>query len=320
MKNARNTLRTLTALIAAALLVFSPLTEMTARADTQAQIDTVKKQLEEIKKQIDAQQGVINQLTEDKGRVADRKIAIDTKVNLTLQQIDLMRQQVEIYDGIIAEQEKELEQAQAVEQAQTELLRSRIRAMEENGNYSYVSFLFEADSFSDFLARLGDVNDIMRYDKDLEEHYMTAREDVETIKHSYEETQLAQEELVRELDAKKTELDGMIDAANTLMLSIDEQSDNAQAEYDAIAKIRSDAEAELNALVKKLAEEEAARKAAEEAARRAQQAGTAPGPRPEPPPTTEDWISERGREPRSWRPAAAPWCSRPITAATATAS
>ena len=170
MKNARNTLRTLTALIAAALLVFSPLTEMTARADTQAQIDTVKKQLEEIKKQIDAQQGVINQLTEDKGRVADRKIAIDTKVNLTLQQIDLMRQQVEIYDGIIAEQEKELEQAQAVEQAQTELLRSRIRAMEENGNYSYVSFLFEADSFSDFLARLGDVNDIMRYDKDLEEH------------------------------------------------------------------------------------------------------------------------------------------------------
>ena len=273
MKNARNTLRTLTALIAAALLVFSPLTEMTARADTQAQIDTVKKQLEEIKKQIDAQQGVINQLTEDKGRVADRKIAIDTKVNLTLQQIDLMRQQVEIYDGIIAEQEKELEQAQAVEQAQTELLRSRIRAMEENGNYSYVSFLFEADSFSDFLARLGDVNDIMRYDKDLEEHYMTAREDVETIKHSYEETQLAQEELVRELDAKKTELDGMIDAANTLMLSIDEQSDNAQAEYDAIAKIRSDAEAELNALVKKLAEEEAARKAAEEAARRAQQGG-----------------------------------------------
>ena len=136
MKNARNTLRTLTALIAAALLVFSPLTEMTARADTQAQIDTVKKQLEEIKKQIDAQQGVINQLTEDKGRVADRKIAIDTKVNLTLQQIDLMRQQVEIYDGIIAEQEKELEQAQAVEQAQTELLRSRIRAMEKRKSAS----------------------------------------------------------------------------------------------------------------------------------------------------------------------------------------
>ena len=184
---------------------------------------------------------------------------------------------MDIYDGIIAEQEQELAQAQSVEDAQTELLRSRIRAMEENGNYSYVSFLFEADSFSDFLARLGDVNDIMRYDKDLEEHYMSAREDVESIKHDYEETQIQQEELVRQLDLKKTELDGMITAANTLMLNIDEQSDNAQAEYDAIAKIRSDTEAELNALVKKLAEEEAARKAAEEAAKAKQSGGYSGG-------------------------------------------
>ena len=269
MTLSRNLRRFLCAAAASVLFAVSP---VTARADTQDQINAVKAELEEIGKQIEAQQGVINQLTENKGRVVDRKIAIDEKINLTLRQIDLINQQVEIYDGVIAEQEQELEQAQSVEQAQTELLRSRIRAMEENGNYSYVSFLFEADSFSDLLARLGDVNDIMRYDKDLEEQYMSAREDVENIKRSYEETQLQQEELVRQLDSKRTELDGMISAANTLMLSIDEQSDNAQAEYDAIAKIRSDAEAELNALVKKLAEEEAARKAAEEAAR-AQQSG-----------------------------------------------
>lgn len=273
MTLSRNVRRFLSA-AAAVLLTLSP---MTVRADTQDQINAVKAELEEIGKQIEAQQGVINQLTENKSRVVDRKIAIDEKINLTLRQIDLINQQVDIYDGIIAEQEQELAQAQSVEDAQTELLRSRIRAMEENGNYSYVSFLFEADSFSDFLARLGDVNDIMRYDKDLEEHYMSAREDVENIKHNYEETQLQQEELVRELDLKRTELDGMITAANTLMLNIDEQSDNAQAEYDAIAKIRSDTEAELNALVKKLAEEEAARKAAEEAAKAKQSGGYSGG-------------------------------------------
>ena len=269
MTRFRNTRRFLSAAAAAMLLFLSP---VTVRADTKDQINAVKAELEEIGKQIEAQQGVINQLTENKSRVVDRKIAIDEKINLTLRQIDLINQQVAIYDDVITEQEQELEQAQSVERAQTELLRSRIRAMEENGNYSYVSFLFEADSFADFLARIGDVNDIMRYDRDLEDHYMSAREDVETIKHSYEETQLQQEELVRELDLKKTELDGMITAANTLMLSIDEQSDNAQAEYDAIAKIRAESEAELDALVKKLAEEEAARKAAEEAAK-AQQSG-----------------------------------------------
>ena len=259
------------ALLVFALLVLSPLAELRVRATTQDDINAVKAQLAEIGKQIEAQQGVINQLTENKGRVVDRKIAIDAKIDLTLQQIDLIDQQVAIYDQIIEEKQRELEDAQEVEQAQSELLRTRIRAMEENGNYSYITFLFEASSFSDFLARIGDVSDIMHYDRDLEEHYMSAREDVETIKRSYEDAQLQQEELSRELDTKKTELDGMIDAATQLMLSIDEQSDNAKAEYDAIAKVRAESEAELNALVKKLAEEEAARKAAEEAAKRAQQ-------------------------------------------------
>ena len=259
------------ALLVFALLVLSPLAELRVRATTQDDINAVKAQLAEIGKQIEAQQGVINQLTENKGRVVDRKIAIDAKIDLTLQQIDLLDQQVAMYDQIIEEKQRELEDAQEVEQAQSELLRTRIRAMEENGNYSYITFLFEASSFSDFLARIGDVSDIMHYDRDLEEHYMSAREDVETIKRSYEDAQLQQEELSRELDTKKTELDGMIDAATQLMLSIDEQSDNAKAEYDAIAKVRAESEAELNALVKKLAEEEAARKAAEEAAKRAQQ-------------------------------------------------
>ena len=259
------------ALLVFALLVLSPLAELRVRATTQDDINAVKAQLAEIGKQIEAQQGVINQLTENKGRVVDRKIAIDAKIDLTLQQIDLIDQQVAIYDQIIEEKQRELEDAQEVEQAQSELLRTRIRAMEENGNYSYITFLFEASSFSDFLARIGDVSDIMHYDRNLEEHYMSAREDVETIKRSYEDAQLQQEELSRELDTKKTELDGMIDAATQLMLSIDEQSDNAKAEYDAIAKVRAESEAELNALVKKLAEEEAARKAAEEAAKRAQQ-------------------------------------------------
>ena len=259
------------ALLVFALLVLSPLAELRVRATTQDDINAVKAQLAEIGKQIEAQQGVINQLTENKGRVVDRKIAIDAKIDLTLQQIDLIDQQVAMYDQIIEEKQRELEDAQEVEQAQSELLRTRIRAMEENGNYSYITFLFEASSFSDFLARIGDVSDIMHYDRDLEEHYMSAREDVETIKRSYEDAQLQQEELSRELDTKKTELDGMIDAATQLMLSIDEQSDNAKAEYDAIAKVRAESEAELKALVKKLAEEEAARKAAEEAAKRAQQ-------------------------------------------------
>ena len=271
MKHNRLIPKALLCLLLALVLAVSPMGSLRARAVTQKEIDALKEELAQIDEQIKAQQEVINQLTENKGRVVDRKIAIDAKIDLTMRQIDLINEQVALYKEIIAEKEEELTAALEAEAAQTEILRSRMRAMEENGNYSYVSFLFDADSFSDLLGRIGDISDIMHYDQALEAQYMAAREDVENIKRSYEEYQLQQEELIKELDGKQEELRAQIDAAAKLIASIDESSDDAQAEYDAIEKVRSETEAKINELIRKLAEEEAARKAAEEAARLAQQ-------------------------------------------------
>ena len=271
MKHNRLIPKALLCLLLALVLAASPLGSLRARAVTQKEIDALKEELAQIDEQIKAQQEVINQLTENKGRVVDRKIAIDAKIDLTMRQIDLINEQVALYKEIIAEKEEELTAALEAEAAQTEILRSRMRAMEENGNYSYVSFLFDADSFSDLLGRIGDISDIMHYDQALEAQYMAAREDVENIKRSYEEYQLQQEELIKELDGKQEELRAQIDAAAKLIATINESSDDAQAEYDAIEKVRNETEAKINELIRKLAEEEAARKAAEEAARLAQQ-------------------------------------------------
>ena len=271
MKHNRLIPKVLLCLLLALVLAVSPMGSLRARAVTQKEIDALKEELAQIDEQIKAQQEVINQLTENKGRVVDRKIAIDAKIDLTMRQIDLINEQVALYKEIIAEKEEELTAALEAEAAQTEILRSRMRAMEENGNYSYVSFLFDADSFSDLLGRIGDISDIMHYDQALEAQYMAAREDVENIKRSYEEYQLQQEELIKELDGKQEELRAQIDAAAKLIATINESSDDAQAEYDAIEKVRNETEAKINELIRKLAEEEAARKAAEEAARQAQQ-------------------------------------------------
>lgn len=259
-------------LLAAALLCAGPLTDLRANAVTQADIDELRSQLEELDKQAEAQQQVINELTENQGRVVDRKMAIDAKVALIQQQVTLLNEQVALYDELIAEKEAELKLAQEAEATQTELLRSRIRAMEENGNYTYLSFLFEASSFPDLLSRLADVSDIMHYDQNLEADYIAARENVESIKHSYEEYQLQQEELIQELDAKKAEMNAMTTAAAEMIASIDSMTENAQAEYDAIAELYAEADQRLDELVRKQAEEEEARRrAAEEEARRQQE-------------------------------------------------
>lgn len=254
MKNIKKSLRSVfCALLAAAALAAA----LPAYAVSQAEIDDLQKKLDALEQQAQEQQDVINDLTSQKARFITRKLALDNKIEINRQMIELIGEQIEIYDEIIAEKQAELDKALEKETAQTELLRSRIRAMEENSTYSYASFIFDSSSMTELLSRIGDVNDIMHYDKTLEEEYMAAREDVESIKKSYEEARHEQELLQKELDTKQAELDAQVEAAYTMIADIETLSDDAQAEYDAIAEEEAKAEETLQEAIRKRAAEQA---------------------------------------------------------------
>lgn len=254
MKNIKKSLRSVfCALLAAAALAAS----LPAYAVSQAEIDDLQKKLDALEQQAQEQQDVINDLTSQKARFITRKLALDNKIEINRQMIELIGDQIEIYDEIIAEKQAELDKALEKETQQTELLRSRIRAMEENSTYSYASFIFDSSSVTELLSRIGDVNDIMHYDKTLEEEYMAAREDVESIKKSYEEARHEQELLQKELDTKQAELDAQVEAAYTMIADIETLSDDAQAEYDAIAEEEAKAEETLQEAIRKRAAEQA---------------------------------------------------------------
>lgn len=254
MKNIKKSLRSVfCALLAAAALAAS----LPAYAVSQAEIDDLQKKLDALEQQAQEQQDVINDLTSQKARFITRKLALDNKIDINRQMIELIGEQIEIYDEIIAEKQAELDKALEKETTQTELLRSRIRAMEENSTYSYASFIFDSSSVTELLSRIGDVNDIMHYDKTLEEEYMAAREDVESIKKSYEEARHEQELLQKELDTKQAELDAQVEAAYTMIADIETLSDDAQAEYDAIAEEEAKAEETLQEAIRKRAAEQA---------------------------------------------------------------
>lgn len=254
MKNIKKSLRSVfCALLAAAALAAA----LPAYAVSQAEIDDLQKKLDALEQQAQEQQDVINDLTSQKARFITRKLALDNKIEINRQMIELIGEQIEIYDEIIAEKQAELDKALEKETAQTELLRSRIRAMEENSTYSYASFIFDSSSVTELLSRIGDVNDIMHYDKTLEEEYMAAREDVESIKKSYEEARHEQELLQKELDTKQAELDAQVEAAYTMIADIETLSDDAQAEYDAIAEEEAKAEETLQEAIRKRAAEQA---------------------------------------------------------------
>ncbi len=246
------------ALLVALMLFSLVMGAIPALAVSQSDIDALEEEKERLAEQSAQQQEVIDQLNASKALFVDRKMALDQQIELNRQEIALITSQIQLYDQLISEKEQELEEALAAETAQGELLRARMRVMEENGNWSYVAILFEATSFTDLLSRVADITDIMHYDQELEEQYMSTRADVEAIKEDYETAQAERQEIKKELESKQARLDAQVEAAYTLLADIDSLADDAEAEREAIAEEEKRLEEEIDELVRELWAQEAA--------------------------------------------------------------
>ena len=244
-----------------------------AYAVTQSQIDELKEQRNVIRAQRQEKQAIVEALEAEKADVVAQKQAMDERNMYTLQQIQLNNQEIELYDEMIAEKAAELEEAQRLENEQLERYRARVRAMEENGGYNILAIISKSDSFSDMLTAMDDVGEIMESDRQLEDAYIAARENTESVKADYEDTRSELEELKAQLKAEQEELEKDIEEAIQIILDLENDLENRQAEYDAIMA----AEDAANATIDKLVAELEAQRAAEAAAAAAAGGGSSGG-------------------------------------------
>jgi len=260
--------RSIVCILLSVLMVLSLiLSVIPALAVDESELEKLAMEMALLELDAQAQQEIIDDLDSSKARFLDRKLALDAQIKLNQDAITLMEAQIRLYDDMISSKEQELAQAQEAEKTQSEQLRSRMRAMEEQNSFvSYAAVLMEASSLTDLLSRLADITDIMHYDKQLEETYMATRADVEALKAEYEEIQTVQEEARNQLDRKEAQLDAQIQAAYMLIANMDELAEDAEAEYAAIAADEERIQRELEELIAELARLEAERLAAQQAA------------------------------------------------------
>ena len=166
-------------LMAAAVVDTAP---VSAYAVTQTEIDALKAERDAIKAQRQEKQAIVEQLEADKASVVEQKQAMDERNMYTLQQIQLNSDEIALYDEMIADKEKELTEAQRLEDEQLERYRARVRAMEENGSVGYLAMVLKTSSLGDFLTAMDDIGEIMQSDKELEDAYIAARENTEEVK------------------------------------------------------------------------------------------------------------------------------------------
>lgn len=191
-----------------------------ADAASQEELDELKSERDALVSQRQQQQAVVNELRQQQASVLVIKQALDERNAYTQWQIQLTEQEIALYDSMIADKEIEVEEARRLENEQLLRYRSRVRAMEENGSYNVIAYLFNSSNLGELLTAVDDIGEIMESDRQLEDDYIEARENTEAVVAEYEEYKADIVEKQDELRAEQDELEKELDEAVQLITDI----------------------------------------------------------------------------------------------------
>lgn len=155
------------------------------------QLEQARREKEELEQQIESVRSEKNAVLQEKALLDRRNEKLRTEVSLVQQQVD--------------ETEARITELTAQEEQQYALFCQQVRAEEERGTVSYWSVIFKSVSFTDLLARLDFVNEVMDYDRqviaDLQETRRQLSEDKTALETQKAELVSTQQELQQQVDA-----------------------------------------------------------------------------------------------------------------------
>jgi len=187
-----------------------------------------------------------------------KKEVLDERIINTGLEIENVISTIAYFDLLIREKEYEVYLAQDRENQQLEKYRSRVGNIEENGIISYLEIIFDSTSFSDMLARIDAVADIMRADETVYNNLILARSETEAAKDSLEHTRTEMDEEKARLEEREAELLEQLQEAQEIILRLEATLDTNRQLHDQFRDDEREVQAEINRQVAALARQQEA--------------------------------------------------------------
>ncbi|MBO5544334.1 MAG: peptidoglycan DD-metalloendopeptidase family protein [Oscillospiraceae bacterium] len=275
----RKKLISIIAVIMAILMAFSLIASVlpTAFAISQSDIDALKKKHEELTAKVKEAEERVDTLTTEQATVLDRKAALEDKNEAAKESLSVVAQEIAMYDVIIADKTEELHIAQTREKDQLKKYQTRVRAMEESGGYNILAVLMSSGTFNEFLTAVDDMEQIMTSDRDLEDQYIAAREETESVKADYEATRADCEDKQAVLRQEQEGIVAQITETQKQLDELEKELDQAKEDYEAAVAAEESAAQEVATMIANYEAQQAQARAAAAAAAAAQQAQTGGG-------------------------------------------
>ena len=251
-------LRAAAAFLALVILALALMPAGPALAVSQSEIDALEEQRDELKAQREEMQAGIDELKNQQAGVLEQKRALDEQNEVYRQELELIEEQVSLYTRLVDEKAAELEKATADEAEQLAIYKQHVRAMEENGEYTYLSIIFGSKSLSQLMSNLDMIGEIMDADKRIYDQYAAAREDAEEIKAEYETTLSALADKQAEYEAEKADLEAKIAEANDMIAQLEEEINSNYDLYLEVLAQEEALESDIQSMIAEMERQEAA--------------------------------------------------------------
>ena len=201
-------------------------------AEARGHINALEGQSAELDGQLAEVGARLQALRAQEGAYLEELHVLNEQLYLLRERITLTEEQIDIYTRMLADKEVRLEGATLREEEQLELFRRRVRAMEERGSLSYIQILLSARSFGELVTRMQDASDIMAADQRIAESLERYRIAVQVYRDELLEDQEILEQLIRQLERERIDLNREADALQVLIDEISARREANEIEFE----------------------------------------------------------------------------------------
>lgn len=219
-----------TALLAVLLVAQAPIANAASLSELKNQKSQVEKKKSELKSEINKKESSINSIKNKQENLKEQIQKITQQVTETSKKIDKVNTQIEKKNAEIQKIQVEIDKLQEKIDQRDALLKERARAIQANGEISYIDVLLGAESFVDFIDRFSAVNTLIEADRQIMKEQ---KED----KRKLEEDELELQNAKKDLENQKSKLKNLVTSLNqqekeknSLIAKLEKESKNLAAE------------------------------------------------------------------------------------------
>lgn len=243
-------------MIALVLFVQSPIAMANGLSDLKKQQQSAENKADQLNSSIKQKSTEINgiqnkqeQLLAQIQTLNSKITGTNDKITVVVKDIQVATKEIEALQGSIEELTKKIKERDV-------LLRERVRAIQENGQVSYIDVLLGANSFVDFIDRFSAVSTLMDADRQIIHDQKNDKEALEEQKYLLESKRNKLEANKSELVRLKSSLDSQKQQKNTLINELEKEQEKLSSEKALLEEQYSEALQISNSLQQQIVAEQ----------------------------------------------------------------